>query len=623
MSTIVEKIKLIEDECDGMFSFTSPVARTQKNKATSFHLGQLKAKLAKLKRELLTPSTGGGGGGGPGFDVARTGIASVGFVGFPSVGKSSLMSGLTGTESIAAAYEFTTLTTYIWLGSSAFLSDLTCLLSLFSSFHSVPGTLTVHGAPIQILDLPGIIEGAKDGKGRGRQVIAVARTCQLILICLDVLKPLGDKAIIENELEGFGIRLNKTPPNISIKKKDKGGIAITNTQPLTQISHEEIKAVLAEYRMANADVHIRCDPTVDDLVDVCEGNRIYIPALYVLNKIDAISIEELDLLYRIPNSVPISAREWLNIDELIEAMWDKLSLVRIYTKPRGAKQPDYSAPVVLKRQARTVEDFANAIHKDISKQLKYAVVWGTSVKHARGQKVGLTHVLEDEDAFLAPSASTLMTTSPALLARTFLRSTLDDIVPLTASSVTSGSKVFGAGVYKGDGTGGLEVVTVGTNTETSSPLLHGEIQTIQQFYALPREERPEAKDCVFYCTHEPCSLCLSGITWGGFRQFYYLFTYEDTRDTFSIPYDIDILQEVFRVPSTCAHESPTDLSSRPLYNKSNKFFSSSSVAELIAQVEHPEERGELERLVEEVKGVYGGLSEEYQKGKGAVGIPLA
>src|SRR6187551_770511 len=86
------------------------MARTQKNKATSFHLGQLKAKLAKLKRELLTPSSGGGGGAGAGFDVARTGVASVGFIGFPSVGKSTLMSKLTGQHSEAAAYEFTTLT---------------------------------------------------------------------------------------------------------------------------------------------------------------------------------------------------------------------------------------------------------------------------------------------------------------------------------------------------------------------------------------------------------------------------------------------------------------------------------------------------------------------------------
>ncbi|KAH9943338.1 developmentally regulated GTP binding protein 1 [Epithele typhae] len=350
--TTVQKIKEVEDEMV-----------TQKNKATSYHLGQLKAKLAKLRRELLGPTGGGGGGGGPGFDVARTGIATVGFVGFPSVGKSTLMSKLTGTHSEASEIDFTTLTT-------------------------VPGTVKVHGAPIQILDLPGIIEGANDGRGRGRQV---ARTCHLIFIVLDVLKPLGDKAIIEGELEGFGIRLNKKPPAITVRKKDKGGIAITNTVPLTNIDHDEIKAVLSEYRINNVDVAIRqAGATADDLVDVIEGNR------QVLNKIDAISIEELDLLYRIPMSVPVSSREWWNIDELIEMMWQTLNLVRVYTKPRGLA-PDYSAPVVLRRGKCTVEDFCMAIHKEIAKQMKYAIVWGASAKHARGQKVGLDHVLEDED----------------------------------------------------------------------------------------------------------------------------------------------------------------------------------------------------------------------------------
>ncbi|KAG2077532.1 developmentally regulated GTP binding protein 1 [Suillus decipiens] len=360
--TTVQKIKEIEDE----------MAKTQKNKATSYHLGQLKAKLAKLRRELISPSGGGGGGPGIGFDVARTGVASVGFVGFPSVGKSTLMSKLTGTHSEVSEIDFTTLTT-------------------------VPGTLKVHGAPIQILDLPGIIEGANDGRGRGRQVIAVARTCNLIFIVLDVLKPLGDKKIIESELEGFGIRLNKKPPAILVRKKDKGGIAITNTVPLTNIDQEEIKAVLSEYKLSNVDVTIRQpNMTADDLVDVIEGNRVYIPALYVLNKIDAISIEELDLLYKIPHSVPISSREWLNIDELLEKMWDALELVRVYTKPRG-QSPDYSAPVVLRRGRCSVEDFCNAIHKEIAKQMKYAVVWGASAKHSRGQKVGLDHILEDED----------------------------------------------------------------------------------------------------------------------------------------------------------------------------------------------------------------------------------
>lgn len=128
--------------------------------------------------------------------------------------------------------------------------------------------------------------------------MTVARTCHLIFIVLDVLKPLGDKKLIESELEGFGIRLNKKPPNITVRKKDKGGVAITNTVPLTNIDHDEIKAVLSEYKISNGDVAIRqAGVTADDLVDVIEGNRVYMPALYVLNKIDAISIEELDLLY--------------------------------------------------------------------------------------------------------------------------------------------------------------------------------------------------------------------------------------------------------------------------------------------------------------------------------------
>ncbi|KAH8118584.1 P-loop containing nucleoside triphosphate hydrolase protein [Phellopilus nigrolimitatus] len=339
----------------------------QKNKATSYHLGLLKAKLAKLRRELIAPQGGGGGGGGLGFDVARTGIASVGFVGFPSVGKSTLMSKLTGTHSETSAIDFTTLTT-------------------------VPGTVKVHGAPIQILDLPGIIEGANDGRGRGRQV---ARTCNLIFIVLDVLKPLGDKKLIETELEGFGIRLNKKPPAINVRKKEKGGIAITNTVPLTNIDHDEIKAILSEFKINNADVAIR-EPgaTVDDVVDVIEANRY--DASTSFSAIDAISIEELDLLYKIPNSVPVSSKDWLNIDELIEVMWQALDLVRVYTKPRG-QTPDYSQPVVLKRGRCSIEDFCNNIHKEIAKQLKYAVVWGSSAKHSRGQKVGLEHVLEDED----------------------------------------------------------------------------------------------------------------------------------------------------------------------------------------------------------------------------------
>nr|CAD7440223.1 unnamed protein product [Timema bartmani] len=350
MSTILDKIAGIEAE----------MARTQKNKATAGHLGLLKARLAKLRRELITPK-GGGGGTGEGFDVAKTGDARIGFVGFPSVGKSTLLSTLAGVYSEVAAYEFTTLTT-------------------------VPGCIKYKGAKIQLLDLPGIIEGAKDGKGRGRQVIAVARTCSLIFIVLDVLKPLQHKKLIEHELEGFGLRLNKVPPNIVFRKKDKGGVNLQTMVPQTELDLDTVKTILSEYRMHNADITLRYDASSDDLIDVIEGNRIYIPCIYLLNKIDQISIEELDIIYKIPHCVPISAHHKWNFDDLLE---------KIYTKPKG-QLPDYESPVVLHSDRVSVEDFCNKLHRTISKEFKYALVWGSSVKHLP-QKVGKDHILHDED----------------------------------------------------------------------------------------------------------------------------------------------------------------------------------------------------------------------------------
>jgi ribosome-interacting GTPase 1 len=243
----------------------------------------------------------------------------------------------------------------------------------------------------------GIIEGAKDGKGRGRQVIAVARTCSLIFMVLDVTKPLVHKKILENELEGFGIRLNKKPPNIYFKKKEKGGINVTNTVGgLTHLDNDTIKTILGEYKIHNADLTFRCDATEEELLDVIGDYKpVYVPCIYCLNKIDAISIEELDIISKIPNCVPISSQHGWNFDELMEMMWNKLNLVRIYTKPKG-KLPDYEAPVVLKNGKNTVEDFCNNIHKTIIKSFKCALVWGSSAKH-QPQRVGRDHTLNDED----------------------------------------------------------------------------------------------------------------------------------------------------------------------------------------------------------------------------------
>lgn len=352
-------------------SIKAEIAKTQINKKTMSHICSLKARLAMLERELVAESTKKGGPKGDGFDVQKTGDARCAFIGFPSVGKSTLLNKLTSSDSAVAAYEFTT---------------LTC----------VPGIIKYRGAKIQMLDLPGIIEGAKDGKGRGKQVIAVARTASMILIVLDVAKPLQHKLIIERELNGFGIRLNKKPADIQIRKREKGGITLSSTVPLTHLDEESVKVILDAYKILNADVLFKGNYNEDELIDVIEGNRVYIPAVYVMNKIDQISIEELDIISRIPHNCPISAEHSWNLDGLMECIWDHLNLVRFFTKPKG-QIPDYNEPVIIKKDpSPTIENFCNRIHRQMVKNFRYAWVWGASVRH-QPQRVGKDHVLEDED----------------------------------------------------------------------------------------------------------------------------------------------------------------------------------------------------------------------------------
>jgi small GTP-binding protein len=301
----------------------------------------------------------------------------VALIGFPSVGKSTLLTKLTGTASAAASYEFTT---------------LTC----------IPGNIHHKGTKIQLLDLPGIIEGAAQGKGRGRQVIAVAKSSDLVLMVLDAAKESekNHRAILEAELEAVGLRLNRRPPQITFRKRKTGGIKLTSTLPLTKLGSDPNKTVyniLHEYKVHNADLLFREDASMDDLIDLIEGNRKYVRCLYVWNKVDQISMEDVDRLARMPHSIVISAYLDLNLDRLIERVWDYLALTRVYTKKRG-QAPDFLEPVVLTagRYGVSLEALCNQIHKSLVQDFKYAIVWGSSTKHSP-QHVGLGHMLADED----------------------------------------------------------------------------------------------------------------------------------------------------------------------------------------------------------------------------------
>jgi len=358
---ILEKISEIEKE----------IGRTQKNKATEYHLGLLKAKLARYRAQLIEGSKSSGQKG-EGFDVMKSGDARVAMIGFPSVGKSTLLSTLTKTESCAASYEFTT---------------LTC----------IPGVIEYNGANIQLLDLPGIIEGAAAGKGRGKQVIAVGRTADMVIMMLDALKGEIQKELLTKELEAVGIRLNKKPPNIYFKQKKGGGISFNKTCELSKINQRMVQLILHDFKIFNADVVFRGDYGAEDFIDVIVGNRKYMPCLYVYNKIDQISLEEVDRLARQPNCCVISCNMKLNLDYLLERVWKFLALITVYTKKPG-KKPDFEDGLIL-RSNSTVEHACHSIHRTLVHNFKYAQVWGQSAKY-HGQHVGLAHKLCHEDVML-------------------------------------------------------------------------------------------------------------------------------------------------------------------------------------------------------------------------------
>jgi tRNA(Arg) A34 adenosine deaminase TadA len=182
----------------------------------------------------------------------------------------------------------------------------------------------------------------------------------------------------------------------------------------------------------------------------------------------------------------------------------------------------------------------------------------------------------------------------------------EDIVPLTEKGVAKGNKLFGAAILrKAD----RSLVIAETNNEVENPLWHGEVHCLKRFYEMPKAVRPDPKDCIFLATHEPCSLCLSAITWTGFDNFYYFFSHEDSRDSFAIPHDLRILKEVFTL-------DPGG------YNAQNAFWKSFSLGRLVRELPAPE-RTEREQRIRRIAARYDALSQGYQATKGENDIPLS
>ena len=358
MPSLEEQITAIEDE----------IRKTQYNKATQLHIGRLKAKIAVLRIERETRAKGKGGG--VGYAVRKSGNATVGLVGYPSVGKSTLLNRLTEADSETGAYDFTTVSI-------------------------IPGMLRWGGASIQILDKPGLVPGASRGRGRGREVISVVRSVDLILFLIDPEHP--NLRALTAELEGAGVRINARPPRIVVTHSDRGGLTVSSTVRLTHLAGGAAAQIAREFGLHNGSIVFREDATVDQLIDVLAGNRVYVTGIFAVNKAEMLTpAERTRIAADLKGFDPlfISARNQIGLDELVDRLGHALRFIRVYVKPPG-KPPDLEEPVIL-RLGDTIGALLKRLPSELDRAFRAAQVWGKSARFP-GQTVGRDHVLSDED----------------------------------------------------------------------------------------------------------------------------------------------------------------------------------------------------------------------------------
>jgi len=352
------EIKRLEEE----------ISNTKYNKRTQHAIGLLKAKLARLRESQEARRKSGKRG--EGYTVRRSGDATVILVGFPSVGKSTLLNAVTDAHSKTAAYEFTTL-------------------------DVVPGMLEFGHSKIQILDVPGIVKGASDGTGRGKEVLSVMRGADMALILVEVNHPEHLHVLI-NEIQNTHIRLNQHKPYVKIRKTMRNGIRIGKTVKLKNLNDDTIKAILKEFRINNADVLIREEINDDQLIDILEDNKVYMPGIVILTKADTVSMEKAEQVKKeIGADVIVSAEKRLGLNELKKIIFEKLKLIRIYLKQPG-KEPDMEIPLIMHKNAR-IRDVCDKLHRDFVSKFKFARLWGRSSKFPGQKLLSLEHVLADED----------------------------------------------------------------------------------------------------------------------------------------------------------------------------------------------------------------------------------
>jgi len=337
---------------------------TPYDKSSEHHHGVLKAKLAKLKDQLEGPMNRGGGGG-IGYAIKHSGDASVVLVGLPSVGKSTLLNKVTNAESKVGNYDFTTL-------------------------GVVPGMMEYKGVRIQILDLPGIIEGAAGNKGFGRKVISVIRAADLVVLMTDIQR-IDWLNVVGQELYNAGIRLNVRPPKMTVHKTHKGALQIID--PYNSFDKEEIIDIAKEMGFDNAIIQLSEKiENVDRLIDGLVKSRKYMPAVEIITKMD---LAKPDKIKKIPERVlKMCVDQDLGIEEFKEKIWQGLGLVRVYLKRERTSEADKQKPLIVKNTS-TLDGVLKRISNQMRDDVNKAYIWGKNARFP-GQEVSFKFQVFDE-----------------------------------------------------------------------------------------------------------------------------------------------------------------------------------------------------------------------------------
>ena len=345
-----------------------------KHKGTEKLQLQIKRNLSKLKKEVeKEKELKKGGSGGPSFFVRKEGAAQVALAGLPNSGKSTLLNKLTGKEVGIGHYAFTTV-------------------------KPTPAMLQYKGIQIQLVDMPGLIEGVSLGKGMGGPLISAIRAVDAIVILVDLsADPVKDLELILKELEAKGLRINKKVPNIEIQKIPTGGIEILGENFLVDCNSQDVKKILQEERVHNAIITIKEPVTLTDIFEVLDSSLEYKRAIVIGTKGDLPGSKEgLEKLQKhVINFkiLPVSSINEVNLDILPIEIFSILGIIRVYTRSPGGQIDNEAMPMKIDS---TALDAAKKVHKNIYKNFKFARIWGDSAKFD-GQRVGPEHVLRDGD----------------------------------------------------------------------------------------------------------------------------------------------------------------------------------------------------------------------------------